>query len=189
MEFDISIDREVIEKFFPKNMLNAGIGEIVMGESPSFLSATALGSCVGTVIYDKLNKIAALAHIAFSTAKEVLDVSPEILKRLPGRYADVAIPTAIRMLERKGVLKLEAKIVGGSNMFSYRRNSLIHIGRRNVDAVIDNLKEFGIPIRGKDVDGRSSRSIKFFPENAMMEVKKTVRGKTRYDYISEVYLI
>ena len=44
--------------------LIAPIGKIVIGEPPTKLVALALGSCVGTIIYDPILKVAALAHVA-----------------------------------------------------------------------------------------------------------------------------
>lgn len=182
MEFDSSIDREVIEKFFPKNKHNVGIGEIILGRPPAVLSATALGSCLGVVIYDKFNKIASFAHVALPTVKEAAYYSHEELKKFPGKFSDIAVPKSIEMLEKKKVLKLEAKIVGGSNVLNLRTSSGEHLGKRNINAVIDQLKDFGIPIRGKDVDGKFIRSVKFYIENAMLEIKKTIKGKTKNNY-------
>ena len=84
------------------------------------------------------------------------------------KYADVAVPEAIRALEHIGCRRvdMEAKIAGGASIFDLGRAvEGGDIGRRNVEAVIRALEEQGIPCwarmsAGARVGRSSSRSTR-----------------------------
>ena len=49
--------------------INVGIADINIAHAPNILVTYALGSCVGVCLYDKVNKIAGLAHILMPSSK------------------------------------------------------------------------------------------------------------------------
>ncbi len=162
---------------------SAGIGKIVYGKSPDVLSAIALGSCVGVVIYDPLIKISGLAHVVLPKSSENKARNLERDRDRPGKYADLAIPTLINKLKRMGALKLHAKIAGGAGVFKILiENYTDHIGIRNSNAVVEQLKKYRIPIIAADVGGEASRTIQFYTETLTFKLKKTTTIETMKNY-------
>jgi chemotaxis protein CheD len=97
------------------------------------------------------------------------------------KYADIAVPEAIRALEYIGCRRadMEAKIAGGASIFDLGRGvEGGEIGRRNVEAVLRTLEEQGIPLLASDVGGREGRTVEFSIDTGDLAVK-TVRGHRR----------
>lgn len=170
---------------------NAGIGEIVSGKSPDTLSATALGSCIGLVLYDPFLKFGVLAHIALPSVENSIKKAKQKAVIFPGRYADVAINKAIKIIKQQGAMNIRAKIAGGSKIFDIdvHAGKKPHIGKRSLMKVEYDLKKHNIRIESKDVDGPWSRTIQFFPENGMMMIKKTSLGNGKNEYNTSTYFI
>ena len=154
----------------------ARIGEVIVGNEEDILVATALGSCMGMVIYDLNIKAAVLAHIALPELLPTPKGNQNKNLEMPGRYATTAITECCRLLEKMGAKKryLRSKIAGGSRMFEMpgKDYSGIHIGVRNIVSVVNILEIKNIPLISKDVGGNSSRTIKFTVKNFNMNIKK-----------------
>ena len=92
-----------------------GIAELKTAGSGETLTSLGLGSCVAVAIYDRQMRIGALAHVMLP--------SKDFGKRREGenmlKYADIAVPEALSLLESKGCNRIfmEAKIAGGACMF------------------------------------------------------------------------
>ena len=83
------------------------------------------------------------------------------------------IDEAVRLGASKG--RLQAKLAGGANLFPNLNLRSISIGQQNIDAVVQLLKQHGIPITGQDVAGSHGRKMRFFVENGVVTV--TAIGK------------
>ena len=64
-----------------------GIGDYVSIKGNTKISTVGLGSCIGTVLYDKNNEVSGMSHIMLPNMGNKED-------RL-GKYADAAIPALI----------------------------------------------------------------------------------------------
>lgn len=154
-----------------------GIAEIEIGHSDDILKITALGSCIGLVIYPhSINDInlrcAVLGHIMLSHTpkpphKDKRDIGP-------AKYADKAIPTMISILEELGYHRkhLEAKMVGGARMFGSSVFSG-NIGKSNAETTKEILKENNIPIAAYYTGGDTGMSVLFSVNEYMIIVKPT----------------
>ena len=142
-----------------------GMGDVGFGEDDEVLVTFALGSCVALVIYDPKTKVGGLAHIMQPSSR-----SSGAGK--PGKYADTAVPYMLRALITKGASKtnLVAKIAGGATMFPYVDVSE-SIGKKNVDAVKETLKKYGINLIAEDTLGNVGRSVKFYVSTGRMVIK------------------
>lgn len=139
-----------------RNELYVGISEYKIAKAPQQLIAAGLGSCVGTVIYNRKAKIGGLCHIMLP------DSLPFQRKNMKSaKFADLALPLLVTEIKKRAKHGfLEAKIVGGANMFQFSSLSNAgNIGKRNVEAVERILQELKIPIVGKHVGGYSSRTM------------------------------
>ncbi len=160
---------------------DARIGIIIVGKTPDTLSALALGSCVGTVIYDPKINIASLAHVALPSDLYGKKASRKKNLNHPGRYADSAVIESIKLLKQKkaNIKNLNAKIAGGSRMFGTKGllGPGLNIGDRNIEAVKDNLSKNNIKLVGEHVGGDHSRTIKFNTFNNRLTIKKSSTGQ------------
>jgi chemotaxis protein CheD len=150
-----------------------GIAQLKTAGPGDSLATLGLGSCVVIAIYDSASKQGSLAHImlphkAFGRRREGENMF---------KYADVAIPEAMRLLEERGCSKasLSAKIAGGSRMFDLAMDSHGDIGQRNVKAVKEILANLDIPLIACDTGGNRGRSVEFTPETGELQIR-TVYG-------------
>jgi chemotaxis protein CheD len=154
-----------------------GIAGLRTGGPGEVLAAVGLGSCVAVAILDRVRRRGSLAHIMLPQQSDGRRRAGENMHK----YADFAVPEAIRLLENIGCHRsdMEAKIAGGASVFDLGRGAEGgDIGSRNVDAVIRALAEQGIPMLGSDVGGREGRTVEFSIETGELTVK-TVRGVRR----------
>ena len=84
-------------------------------------------------------------------------------------------------------MTIEAKFAGGAVIFviNVDPKNKEHLGKRNVQAVEQELRKFKIRAIAKDVDGKWSRTITFYPENAVLKLKKSSFERSNYDYTTK----
>lgn len=146
-----------------------GIGEYTVIQGNTKISTVGLGSCIGTVIYDNIQKISGMSHI-------MLPIMGDKTDRI-GKYADSALPTMINEMVKKGAgrLHLKAKIAGGASLFDFKDDHL-KIGERNIEAVEQILTEQKVSIVARDVGGDRGRTIVFLPETSELYIKMVKKG-------------
>lgn len=138
------------------NQVNIGIGEYVISNDPEdTLKSFALGSCVAVLVYDTVNRVAALAHIALPDST----VNAEKGQRKPGYFVDTCLPELLSGLKSHGAVrkKVWIKLVGGANIMDEQRT--FDIGKRNVLAVKKYLWKMQLGIIAEDVGGSISRTV------------------------------
>lgn len=153
------------------SMIIVGISDYKTAKEPDKLITYALGSCVGTCLFDGINSIAGLSHILLPDSS-ISKTDKNIMK-----YADTAIEALVREIERFGIRRslLKAKIAGGANMFA-TQSSGMNIGERNVAAVKEQLKRLGIRIVAEDTGKNYGRTVEFDPKTGTMTVKSVLHG-------------
>ena len=82
------------------------------------------------------------------------------MDRKDTRYIDAVVDEMLAKMTSCGSKKgdLEAKLIGGANMFSALASS---IGEKNIAGAREKLKKEGIAIAGESVGGRQGRSVDF----------------------------
>lgn len=55
-------------------------------------------------------------------------------------------------------------------------NDTMRIGPRNVEAVIEQLRKYMIPILAQDTGGNSGRTIEFNPETGLLNIRTVNQG-------------
>jgi chemotaxis protein CheD len=152
------------------NSINVGMGEIhVSKTSGTVLIAPGLGSCIGLVIYDPIQKVGGMAHVVLPDSS-----SAKSNNSLAGKYADIAIPELLNKLYALGALKcnLIVKIAGGAQMFNLDRGgNILNIGVRNVTAVKEALAKERLEIKASDTGGNTGRTLKFDVSSGKIYVK------------------
>jgi chemotaxis protein CheD len=86
------------------------------------------------------------------------------------RYGNWAMEHLINDILKHGGKRenMEVKVFGGGRVIS----SMVDVGRRNIDFVMDYLRTEGLSLAAKDVGDVHARKVNFFP--------KTGRVMTRY---------
>lgn len=156
-------------------MVNVGIADLNVVKCPDVLATYALGSCVGICLYDAEIKIAGLAHIMLPWSKDANSAADNMR-----RYADTGITELIQRMCDSGAKKyrLTAKIAGGAQMFS-TNSAVFNIGERNVEAVKTVLDTYKIPIVAEQTGLNFGRTVFFYSEDGIMEVKAATRPTVR----------
>lgn len=153
--------------------IKVGIADLKVGISPDKLITVGLGSCIGIALYDRIQCVAGLAHIMLPDSTQFNNVTN------PLKFADLAIPILVESMEKQGAMKknMKAKIAGGASMFNFSdKNMIIDIGNRNGIAVKNVLQALNIPIISEDVGGNRGRTMIFYSENGLVEIKTAGAG-------------
>ena len=151
--------------------LIADMGQYVMGHEPIILTALGLGSCIGCIIYDKEKKIGGLAHVMLPQSKECIR---ENKKLNLNKFADIVIPAMVEELKKQGckIENMVSKIAGGGHMFAgIIHDEVMDIGRRNDEAVREQLKNLGIHIIAHETRGNTGRTIRFDTTTGKLSIK------------------
>jgi chemotaxis protein CheD len=159
-------------------LVAVAMGQWAVAAAPAKIR-TLLGSCVGVVLYDRTARLGGVAHIVLPSARGALDH--------PGKYADTAIPAMItdfnRRLGGKANARLNAKLVGGANMFqvepSARDNAGLNIGLRNQEAIEQILAALSISVIARDVGGTAGRRLTLDTASGIVTIR--VPGGADYE--------
>ena len=152
--------------------LTIGIGDLKVCKAPDILVTYALGSCVGICLLDSTARVGGLSHIMLPDSTAGVNGASA-----PMRFADTAIPLLIKEMEKLGASRgrLRAKIAGGATMFAIA-NDKFNIGDRNVVKVKEMLAKERIPILAEDTGADYGRTLFFYPETGVMEIRAATRG-------------
>ena len=149
-------------------MIKVGMADLKICSSPNAVTTLGLGSCVGVAIRDPQTKVGGLAHVMLPNSKAVNNNSNV------AKFADTGVVELVRQMEKAGAVRrrMVAKIAGGAQMFALQSKSeLMQVGRRNVEAVKEVLKELGISILSEDTGLDYGRTVEFYPETGDYVIK------------------
>ena len=124
---------------------------------------TLLGSCIGIALYDRVHRVAGLAHVVLPASRG--NSEP------PGKFVDTAIPALVReMTKLAGVaIRPTARFVGGANMFS---TAVVRtIGKQNIEATERVLSEMGISVVGRHCGGEQGRRMSIDSTNGLITIE------------------
>ena len=149
-------------------MIKVGMADLKICISPNVVTTLGLGACVGVAIRDPQTKVGGLAHVMLPNSKAVNNNSNV------AKFADTGVVELVRQMEKAGAVRrrMVAKIAGGAQMFALQSKSeLMQVGRRNVEAVKEVLKELGISILSEDTGLDYGRTVEFYPETGDYVIK------------------
>ena len=139
------------------SLIVVGIGDCQASNSRDATLVTyALGSCVGLALYDPRAGVGGLLHILLPEA----DMDPEKAGRNPCVFADTGVVTLLDRCRKLGAVaaRLDVWLAGGSAVMDER--GIFNIGKRNQLAMRKALWKAGLMIRGEDVGGCGSRTVR-----------------------------
>ena len=152
--------------------ITVGISDWKVCGTEDTLVTYALGSCIGTCLYDREAGIAGLSHIMLPDSTTMRDRNINRMK-----YADTALPDIVKEMVKRGASqhRLQAKIAGGAVMFATQSQSF-NIGENNIQAVKKALLALRIPIIAEDTGLNFGRTVYFNGSDGKMIVRSTVKG-------------
>jgi chemotaxis protein CheD len=99
------------------------------------------------------------------------------------KFADVAVPELIRLMELEGALvrRTEFKLVGGAHMTPVAApgDNPMNIGERNAVAVRGLLEQLNCKVLAEDLGGSSGRTVRLYVESGQVSV--STAGKSQKD--------
>ena len=152
--------------------ITVGISDWKICGTEDTLITYALGSCIGTCIYDKDAGLAGMSHIMLPDSTSMRDGNVNRMK-----FADTALPDMVKEMVKRGasMQRLTAKIAGGAVMFP-TKNQSFNIGEHNIKAVKKALAALRIPIIADDTGLNFGRTVYFNGVDGKMIVRSTVKG-------------
>ncbi|MBE0617167.1 MAG: chemotaxis protein CheD [Proteobacteria bacterium] len=145
----------------------------VSNDARDTLVTYALGSCVGVALYDPHSRAGGLLHVLLPNSQ----FRSSAREFNPSMYADTGLLGMLEGLLRLGVAKhrLVAKLAGGANML--RHSSLLDIGQRNSDALVNLLRVEKIPILASSLGGTVGRSMQMRLEDGAVRIRLLGHGE------------
>jgi len=136
-------------------------------KSPNRLVTFGIGSCVVITLYDPVRKTGALAH---TMLPHIEDGKPS---NNPFKFTDYAVEEMIRKMRTSGsrIGNLEAKIVGGADMFPDIGHGSMPVGAENALAAKERLRKEGVGLAGEVVGGSVGRSVVFDTASGIVTVR------------------
>ena len=139
------------------------IGDVQIFDCPVTFTCYGLGSCVGLFLQDRTKGISGGAHIMLPDN----DHGPSD----SDKWYNVknALEKMLEQFSQKGSLleTLRAKVTGGATLL----NSMISVGEKNIQSVIQQLIKHNIYIAALEVGGNISRTAKFNSATGILMVR------------------
>ena len=133
-----------------------GIGDMaVSGEVDLVLSTYALGSCVGVVAFDPVNRSGGILHVMLPDSS----IAPAKASKQPALFADTGLALFCAPCAACAAYQanLQVLVAGGANVLCgvdpYR------IGERNALVTLDYLNKRSFVIRHTDIGGGVNRAL------------------------------
>lgn len=150
------------------NIIKVGMADLNICKAPDGITTLGLGSCVGVALRDPVTKIGGLLH-AMLPDSTVIKSNTCVEK-----FVDSGLDELVKRLVRAGAnrSRLEAKLAGGAQMFSFQRNSdLVKVGERNAEAARKKLRAMHIKLLAEDCGLNYGRTVIYYPETGIYVIK------------------
>jgi chemotaxis protein CheD len=120
------------------------------------LTTYALGSCIAVITHDALAGVGGLLH--FMLPNSTLDANKAAAR--PWMFADSGLRELLDAVQRLGADRRRTNVwlAGGAQVLA--NATMFDIGKRNYQAVRKLLWKEGLIVRGEDVGGSMSRTVR-----------------------------
>jgi chemotaxis protein CheD len=128
-----------------------------IGRSSDIIVTHALGSCLGLMVYDPVQKIGGLLHAMLPLSK----INPAKAEANPYMFVDTGVPALFKSLYELGGQKsrMIIKAAGCGNPLG--KNEMFKIGERNYTVLKKLLWKNNILLKTEDIGGAVSRTVHF----------------------------
>lgn len=131
------------------------VADMKIGRDADLIVTHALGSCLGLVVYDPVEKVGGLLHAMLPLSK----INPDKAKANPYMFVDTGVPALFKALYEIGGQKsrMVIKAAGCGNPLG--KNEMFKIGERNYTILKKLLWKNNILLKTEDVGGTASRTV------------------------------
>lgn len=147
-----------------------GLAEVHAINGAAMLTCLGLGSCIGVCALDPVANVSGMAHIMLPS------FSPDMPIGKPAAFADTGIPELIATMEKLGAERdrMLVAVAGGAST----KVGLVEwdLGRKNAEAVIDQIRNMGIRCVAADIGGNIGRTVIMLSESGHVVVRTVVDG-------------
>jgi chemotaxis protein CheD len=128
-----------------------------IGRDADLIVTHALGSCLGLVVHDPVERVGGLLHAMLPLSK----INPAKAEANPYMFVDTGVPALFKALYEIGGLKsrMVIKAAGCGNPLG--KNEIFKIGERNHTILKKLLWKNNILLETEDVGGTASRTLHF----------------------------
>jgi len=128
-----------------------------IGRDADLIVTHALGSCLGLVVHDPVERVGGLLHAMLPLSK----INPAKAEANPYMFVDTGVPVLFKALFEIGGLKsrMVIKAAGCGNPLG--KNEIFKIGERNHTILKKLLWKNNILLETEDVGGTASRTLHF----------------------------
>jgi len=131
------------------------VGDMKIGRDVDLIVTHALGSCLGLVVYDPVEKVGGLLHAMLPLSK----INLAKAEANPYMFVDTGVPALFKALYEIGGQKsrMVIKAAGCGNPLG--KNEMFKIGERNYTILKKLLWKNNILLNTEDVGGTASRTV------------------------------
>lgn len=150
------------------NIIKVGMADLKVCKSPDGLTTLGLGSCVGVALRDPVTKVGGLLHAMLPDSSVIKN------NTCVEKFVDSGLDELVKQMIRAGANKsrLEAKLAGGAQMFSFQKNSdLVKVGERNAEAARKKLRAMHIRLLAEDTGLNYGRTVIYYPETGIYVIR------------------
>ena len=142
------------------------VADMKVARGSDILVTHALGSCLGLMIYDPMEKVGGLLHAMLPLSR----INPQKGRANPYMFVDTGVPALFKDVYQMGGHKsrLIVKAAGCGNPLG--NNEMFKIGERNYTVLKKLLWKNSIMLKSNDVGGTSSRTVHFDLASGQTEI-------------------
>lgn len=153
----------VMVKVFPGGVYTTHDPEII---------CTGLGSCISACVWDKYAQVGGMNHfmLPFDETDDIEHWHPTEILSSAARYGNHAMELLINQVVRHGASRdhLSIKLFGGGSVIGKQ----ILVGEKNIEFILDYVKQEHFELVSSDLGGRLPRKIMFDPMTGQAWVRK-----------------
>ncbi|CAB1068089.1 Chemotaxis protein CheD [Olavius algarvensis Delta 1 endosymbiont] len=133
------------------------VGDMKIGRDDDLIVTHALGSCLGLVVYDPVQRVGGLLHAMLPLSK----INPAKAEANPYMFVDTGVPALFKAIYEIGGQKsrMIIKAAGCGNPLG--KNEMFKIGIRNHTVLKKLLWKNNILLESEDVGGTAGRTVHF----------------------------
>lgn len=150
------------------SLLVVGMGEIkVTSNREDVLTTYALGSCIAVMAHDAVAGVSGLLHLMLPDSR--LDLKKAAVR--PCMFADTGLVELLGAVQRLGATRKRTVVwlAGGARLLG--NGGRFNIGERNYQAVRKALGQEGLYVRGEEVGGTQSRTVRLSVATGQIWIK------------------
>lgn len=147
-----------------------GLAELQATSAAAMLTCLGLGSCVSVCALDPEANVSGMAHI-------MLPKSAETQVDKPAKFADTGVTELVQSMEKLGASRerLVVAVAGGASVGNPDQNW--DLGKRNSEAVIEQINRLGIKCVAHDLGGSQGRTVTMSSDTGSVVVRTISKGE------------